>query len=299
MRRFLVGSVVFVSIAVGSSAYAGEMATSNDELLRRLAALENSNANLEKENASLRGQMRRLKNSKQVARTEPPDGLSVSLSGVPSAPRSATAAYASAPMSASPFNWTGFYVGGNAGYGWQQVFLPPSPGQFGPPSPSGGFWGGQVGANYQFASNWVVGVEFNGAVARMENTIVGPDPLVAATLLENTIKVNSLMMLRARIGFAWDRNLVYVTGGPAWINAETITASSNVGAPRIVTDNETERGWTVGGGLERALWSNWTGRIEYQYIHSNPFTVNSESGPAPGVRADLQTVTAGVNYLFH
>lgn len=263
-------------------------ARSNDVNLQRIETLE-------KENAALRERVRQLEAKKTVVVRAAP------AAPVPSAATYAIATKAPVAPAPLPFNWTGFYIGGHAGYGWQQIITPPSPGQTPPPKPNGGFWGGQVGVNYQFASNWVVGVEFNDSVARIENTVLQPDPLAPTTLLAFTGKTNSQMVLLARLGFVSDRNLFYVSGGPAWIRSQINSANGGnfVGSPGIVIDHETERGWAVGGGFETVLWSNWTGRIQYQYIHSNPFTVISLGGPSPGIRTDLQSVMVGVNYLFH
>jgi opacity protein-like surface antigen len=87
------------------------------------------------------------------------------------------------------------------------------PGTAGVPSPTGGFWGGQVGANYQFARNWVVGAEIDSSFARIEDTKTVPEPFDAHTLIGGTVKLNSLTTLRGRLGFAWDRALLYATGG--------------------------------------------------------------------------------------
>ena len=204
------------------------------------------------------------------------------------------------PACCAPFSWTGIYIGGHTGWGSMEIFLPPAPGTDAPPSPTGGFWGGQVGANYQFARNWVIGAELDGAFARLEDSHIRPDPLVPLTLLADTVKVNSLTTLRGRLGFAWDRTLIYATGGLAWSGAEVTTSSSNAGGPgpRIVTDHVTAHGWTVGGGLEMSLWANWTGKLEYQFIRNADVTVQSEGGPTPNIRTELQTVRIGVNYLF-
>src|SRR4029077_6013051 len=265
-------------------------AQSNDAILQR-------NATLEKENAALRDRVHQLEAKKMAAS---PAASATPVSSTPIYAMVTKAPVAPPPL---PFSWTGFYVGGHAGYGWQQIITPPSPGQTSAPKPSGGFWGGQIGGNYQFASNWLVGIEFDGSFARIENTVLQPDPLVPTTLLAFTDKVNSLMSLRARLGFVSDRNLFYVSGGPGWIrsqlNSENGGPTNIPPPPRFVTDYQTENGWTVGAGFERALWSNWTGRIEYQYFRSEPFTVTSLGGPMPGIRANLQSVTAGVNYLIH
>jgi outer membrane immunogenic protein len=207
----------------------------------------------------------------------------------------------------APFSWTGVYIGGHSGWGSMELVVPP--GTAGVPSPTGGFWGGQVGANYQFARNWVVGAEIDSSFARIEDTKTVPEPFDAHTLISGTVKLNSLTTLRGRLGFAWDRTLLYVTGGWAWSEVEVTTANSNNGGVlpvRIVTDHVTAPGWTVGGGLEMSLWSNWTGKIEYQLVHSDTITfktvgthVDSIGETGPPVRFDLQTIRIGVNYLFH
>jgi hypothetical protein len=62
-------------------------------------------------------------------------------------------------------------------------------------------WGGQIGANYQFARHWVVGAEIDGAFARFEDSRIRPDPLFPLTLLADTVKLNSLTTVRGRLGF--------------------------------------------------------------------------------------------------
>jgi outer membrane immunogenic protein len=194
--------------------------------------------------------------------------------------------------------WTGFYVGATAGYGWQAIIDPTSsPGAIGVPHPNGGLWGGQVGANYQFASHWVIGAEFDAAVARIEDTRAGFSPLFPTTLVSITGKVDSLAALRGRFGYDWDGTLLYVSGGPAWSQIETISAGSFSGL--VVADKRTVQGWVFGGGVEKRLWSNWTVRAEYLYGGFGPYTLNTEGGVKPGVRSNLQTVMIGVNWLFH
>ena len=206
-----------------------------------------------------------------------------------------------APYEASSWSWTGFYIGGTAGYGWEQIVPPPSPGQFGPPTPTGGLWGGQVGANYQFGSRWVVGAEFDGAIARIENSLIGPDPLVPTTLLAQTAKLNGLMLARGRLGFAWDDTLFYVSGGAAWAQWQMLGWSSlgAGGGPQAVTDTQTIHGPAFGGGAEKRLWRDLSARVEYLYIRSDPFSVNGLGGVVTGVHSDIQTVMVGVNWLFH
>lgn len=160
------------------------------------------------------------------------------------------------------FTWTGFYVGVNAGYGWLDdnnttgIFVPP--GTFAPPfaGVSGvlggggaggnddGFVGGaQIGYNYQIGS-FVVGVEadIQWADFNVENNVFVvpagfPPSFIPAALSDDDMEWFGTA--RARAGVAFDRFLIYATGGFAY------------------SDNNT--GWTAGGGIEWALPSNFLG----------------------------------------
>jgi outer membrane immunogenic protein len=205
-----------------------------------------------------------------------------------------------------PFNWTGLYVGTHAGFGAVDIFLTPPAGQSAdtPPSPTGGLWGGQLGANYQFAHNFIVGIEVDGAIARLEDTRIAPDPQFPQSLNGVTAKLNSLTTVRGRLGYAWERTMFYATAGGAWSKFEATTASSNTpfvgaGTPRVLSDEVSTRGWVVGAGIERALWSNWTGRLEYLRVHTDAFTVDSQSGTPTPLRFDLQVVRAGLSYRLN
>jgi opacity protein-like surface antigen len=206
----------------------------------------------------------------------------------------------------APFNWTALYVGTHAGFGEVDISLRPPPGQSAdtPPSPTGGLWGAHLGANYQFAHGLVLGIEIDGAFARLEDTRIAPDPQFPQSLNGVTAKVNSLTTLRGRVGYAWDRTLFYATAGGAWTKFEATTASSNTpfvgpGTPRVLSDEVATRGWVIGAGIERALWSNWTGRLEYLHVRTEPFTVDSQSGTPTPLRFDLQAVRAGLSYRLN
>jgi opacity protein-like surface antigen len=267
-------------------------AATNEELLRRLETLEKRNARLESENATLRDRVRRQV-GKQIVSTEP-----LGRSHVP-VPLAVAPIYKTAPMRTSPFNWTGFYVGAHAGYGWLKFLVPQGPTDLESPAPTGGFWGGQVGGNYQFASHWVIGAEFDAAFARIEDSRRGPNPTDPTELLAVTVKLNSLTTLRGRLGFEWDRTLFYAAGGGAWSEIEIAAASGGGGGQpgpvRLTSKKLNLQGWTVGGGIERALWANWTGKIEYLYFHFDPFNPGEKPGSAIPI---IHAIKVGVNYLF-
>ena len=149
------------------------------------------------------------------------------------------------------FTWTGFYAGVNAGWGWrdsnrQTVILDGAvPGTlFFPDNGDGGFTGGgQIGYNYQIGS-FVIGVEtdIQWADTNQDETVAFIPLGTPGTFVPGTFDNNLsdwFGTLRARAGVAFDRVLIYATGGLAY------------------TDNNT--GWVAGGGVEWALPVNWFG----------------------------------------
>ncbi len=165
--------------------------------------------------------------------------------------------YKAAP--APVFNWTGFYFGGHVGYGWGDAAVI---------GDVDGFIGGlQVGYNWQLSPNWVFGVEADIAGTDM-NSAVGPT------------HVDYVGTLRARIGYTWDRTMIYGTGGLAWSRA-------SIGG---VHDSDT--GYALGFGVEWAFAPNWSTKIEYMYTAFDDF-----AGVA-GFDIDSSTIKVGLNYRF-
>lgn len=182
---------------------------------------------------------------------------------------------APAPVVSAPpvFSWTGFYIGGNAGYSWGKG---KDAADFYGLDPSGWSAGGQVGYNYQFVNNVLVGVEAD---------LQGGDISSGAYGLSS--KLDYVGTVRARLGYAFDRVLPYVTGGLAY-GKNTITDFG-------FSDSNTHVGWTVGGGVEYALTNNWTARAEYLYTDLGSKTYDNIGADA-GVTSS--TTRLGVNYKF-
>jgi outer membrane immunogenic protein len=171
------------------------------------------------------------------------------------------------------YNWTGFYLGAQGGYGWGDssgtqnaggTFFPVVPYAI---SPGGFVGGGHVGFNYQTGS-LVLGAEADLEAANLS----GLSTLSAfgQTYFFN-VTADTLASLRGRAGFAHDRWLVYGTGGVAW---------GHVTTPPLDTLNGWRTGWTAGAGIEYALFNGWSARLEYRFTdlgrvsHLDP-TLNS------------------------
>jgi outer membrane immunogenic protein len=204
-----------------------------------------------------------------------------------------------APVIVPAYNWTGFYIGGNVGYGTGDINAT----AFGygwSTGIDGWFAGGQLGYNWQGAgSPWVFGIELDSQWSNIEAN---------ATAVSGNIVGNAFSTLdyfgtaRLRLGYAWDRVMVYGTGGLAWGNNEIgFGATANNGFAVGTNQSNTHVGWTVGGGVEWALVDNWTAKVEYLYVKLDNETYFANTvGSGLGFDADLDvhTIKVGLNYRF-
>jgi outer membrane immunogenic protein len=205
----------------------------------------------------------------------------------------ATIGFASCANAANPTYWTGFYVGANAGWSWLDnsdvgvsgsnivVISQPTTVPFTVPLRPDGFLGGfQVGYNYQFAPQWVFGVEADLDFANIKDSgsvglPAGP-PLVLTTASE-TIKW--LGTLRARFGFLLQPTLLlYTTGGLAFGKVDysgNIDEFPAIPAGRLFAASASpiKAGWTVGGGFEWEFMPNWSMKAEYLYFNLGSETI--------------------------
>ncbi|KZD20786.1 outer membrane protein [Tardiphaga robiniae] len=217
--------------------------------------------------------------------------------GAQAADMAAKAPYYKAPVVAV-YDWTGFYLGVNAGIGLGRDRAIHNDGFLGTEStylsPQGALGGGQVGYNWQTGSTLgpvVYGLEadIQGAGLSDDRTNLG-SPFVSTTYNQ---KIDWFGTVRGRIGLATGPVLGYVTGGYAYGNVKTSIAFDNAGT--VFSTNKIQNGWTVGSGVEASLGGNWTGKIEYLYLNMGnnsyafgPQTLNTE------VRENIFRV--GLNY---
>jgi outer membrane immunogenic protein len=205
--------------------------------------------------------------------------------------------YTKAPAYAAPiYNWTGFYIGGHIGgaFAGDNNFA-----GLANNGNDGRFLGGvQGGADYQFAPNWVLGVEAQYSWLGNNNNAVAFTGAGAGFIYNNNQR--AIGSATARAGYTWGPGLLYVKGGYAW--ADTNDTLVFAGAPVAFTfDHSHKDGWTVGGGLEYMFAPSWSGKIEYQYYN---FGNSAFATPAPLVafgsfRNDEHTVKAGINYRIN
>lgn len=195
-----------------------------------------------------------------------------------------------------PYSWTGFYVGLNAGGAWNDSKWKSVPGVTLFPSfntnGSGFIYGAQAGYNYQF-DQFVVGLEgdFSGSTVKGDGSCAG-------TPARCRTKQDWLASIRARAGYAFDRLLIYGTGGVAFTqykNDETFPQAVSWG-------DSTRTGWTVGLGVEYAVTDHITAGVEWKYYDFGDKKENARNfpfGPATiKFKETENTVIAKVNYKF-
>jgi outer membrane immunogenic protein len=226
------------------------------------------------------------------------------------------------PRVAPVTNWGGLYIGANGGYGFgnsnwsdgNNAVL--TTGNF---NTSGALVGGTFGANFQ-ADALVLGIEADldwsgikgGLTTSPPNGFCNLPVNVSLTASGSTCETKSdwLGTVRARVGYAADRFLVFATGGAAFGSVQTGLTGAGAGAGSF--QSATNYGWTVGAGVEVALFSNWTAKVEYLYVDLGSATcnalascgvdaINFTTGIIPAndtVRFTTNLVRFGVNYKF-
>jgi outer membrane immunogenic protein len=211
------------------------------------------------------------------------------------------------------YNWTGFYVGGNMGAGWTGLsntnFSDTLGSSFTGPTNTQFVGGGQVGANYQFGGGVVVGVEamFDWFTVSHNNPVTATDPTNTVAANIGVADARWLTTATGRIGYAWDRVLLYAKGGGAWVATTSPSISIAGGGPASFSavNNTTVSTWTAGFGLEWAFSSNWSARAEYDYIAlPNQSLTVAPATPTFGGdvisfnNRNLSIFTAAINYKF-
>ncbi|MEH2473014.1 outer membrane immunogenic protein [Nitrobacteraceae bacterium AZCC 2161] len=239
-------------------------------------------------------------------------GMSV---GAEAADLPAKAPYTKAPALAAVYDWTGFYVGVNAGVGVgrdpTRLSIPGLSLEQTNLSPLGAIGGVQAGYNWQ-TSNWMLGLEADIQASGQHEDSTCLLSCSATTNVRFDRKLEWFGTARARIGYATGPVLTYVTGGFAYGDVKTaITERTPVpvfggfASPFPVagtfTNDQIRTGYTFGSGLEAALGGNWTGKIEYLYIDLGSRTgTYSLAGTTHTVdtRYRDNIFRAGLNYRF-
>jgi len=190
--------------------------------------------------------------------------------------------YYKAPAFVPPYSWTGFYLGvnGGGGLGWSNW---DTAGGF---HTDGGVVGGTVGYNYQ------IGHAVIGGEGDIDWSSISGSTSSAGCPAGCSTGNSWLSTVRARVGYAADRFMPYVTGGAAFGNINATT-------PGLAGGNATNAGWTVGGGLEVAIAGSWSAKAEYLFVDLGKFNCGIGCGAASdNVSFNTSLIRGGFNYRF-
>jgi outer membrane immunogenic protein len=244
-------------------------------------------------------------------------------------------------VAAPIYTWTGFYVGGNVGYSWGRpnsdtiltgigaptTFGPFAFGHSDPLKLDGVIGGAQIGYNWQASTNWVYGLEADWQASSEKAGLSYSDPYAGTRIgfeaagAANTnydAKISWFGTVRGRIGYAWDRLLIYGTGGLAFGRVKLGGAMADSGSTLVLcfpcgptpfggtapfSTSRVNAGWTAGIGVEGALVGRWTWKAEYLYVDLGTFNLFA-AGPFATETISLHArftdniVRVGLNYKF-
>jgi len=208
------------------------------------------------------------------------------------------------PMIAAVYDWSGFYIGANGGWGssrnsWDSA-APFAVGPEGSHDATGGTVGGQIGYRWQ-TGTWVFGLEAQGNWAdfRGDNlsTLFGAG-------FRNESKIDAFGLFTGQIGYAANNVLFYLKGGAAVTDNRNRIYSTATNTVFGTTGDTTRWGGTVGVGLEYGFAPNWSVGVEYDHLFLQDKTLTFTS-PATGlavgadrIRQDVDLVTVRLNYKF-
>ena len=223
------------------------------------------------------------------------------------------------PMIAAIYDWSGFYIGANGGYGssrncWDQtVGFAPGVAE-GCHDATGAVAGGQIGYRWQSAA-WVFGIEAQGDWADLHGSNTS---LFFGAPFVNNSKIEAFGLFTGQVGYAWNNALLYVKGGAA-VTSDKYWGSTNAAIPIIggpviaagtVFDRASEQRWggVVGVGLEYGFTPNWSVAVEYDHLFmgNRNVTLTATGGLVPAgtlsrvdnIRQDVDLVTVRVNYRW-
>lgn len=223
------------------------------------------------------------------------------------------------------FTWTGCYIGGHVGGGWGQKDFSDTalelqqidPFFIGKTDPesiradtSGFLGGGQVGCDYQFSPNWLIGIQGSVSGADIKGDVL--DPFFPSSFGKTFhARTDWLADVSGRIGITWNRFMFYGKGGVAWAGDKYGGHELFLGTePISYSASETRLGFVAGAGIEWAFWNNWSAFLEYDFygfgrkdlVFACTIDATGAScgpfGPL-SVKQDINVVRFGINWRWN
>lgn len=196
----------------------------------------------------------------------------------------------------SVFSWTGFYAGLQTGYAWgKSDFSFPNGLGSGSSDPEGWIGGGYGGYNWQ-SGNFVFGIEADIEAGDAGGSFSSPGGVIVGST-----DLNWQGSIRGRMGVAADRTLFYITGG--WAYGEADVDGAAIIGPLLFTGSDSANlsGWTLGGGIEYAVSTNFTVRAEYRFTDFGDVSLNLQNGATTAnlpIEVETQTFRIGAGWKF-
>jgi outer membrane immunogenic protein len=212
--------------------------------------------------------------------------------------------YTKAPPAyvATVYNWSGFYIGANGGWGgagnsWN-LQAPGGPFHEGRERADGGTVGGQVGYRWQ-TGPMVFGAEAQGNWANLSGRNTSIAALNAG--FDNHSNLDAFGLFTGQVGYAFNNVLLYAKGGAAVTDTQykdMITGTNTV----VASAGDTRWGGVVGAGVEYGFAPNWSAAVEYDHLFMgrNTDTLYGAAGPfaTDSIRQDVNLATLRLNYKF-
>jgi outer membrane immunogenic protein len=212
---------------------------------------------------------------------------------------------AAVPYTAAAYNWTGLYVGVQAGWAWGteqttdntgSTSVPPGF-QGGPTNLKGALGGLYGGYNYQI-NQYLVGIDydFSWADATGNSTDIGP---LNGHTLRHSDDMDWITTVTGRLGYTSNNLLLFAKGGWAWARFDGSTVNS-LGAAVFGTSasSETRDGWTVGAGVEYGVTPHVSLKLEYDYVGFETANFTSTDTSAAGVvSTPSKSTTSSMNIV--
>jgi outer membrane immunogenic protein len=234
-------------------------------------------------------------------------------------------------------NWTGLYIGGNVGYGWDSgstaisgstnnpglapglaaIFAAGSYPAALSSSAKGVIGGGQIGYNWQMPSQWLIGLEadLQGSAIKGTTSQTQTPAFFDSTATSVTKSIDWFGTVRGRVGFlATPELLLYGTGGLAYGQTKSSFSTTDLTNGCVAnatlcangSSSSVRAGWTAGAGAEAMLGSNWSAKLEYLYVDLGRYSPSVTASTLPAVvffntsaQFHEQTVRVGLNYHFN
>jgi opacity protein-like surface antigen len=220
------------------------------------------------------------------------------------------------PYVAPRFSWTSCYVGGHLGGGSarkdmtdpvqlvQDSFIFPGATTgvtTASTSPTGAVIGGQIGCDYEFASFMVVGIEGSASGSTMKGSTSVGLPLGNPDIGIMQANTDFLASVTGRVGYAFDRVLLYTKAGVALAGDKYNVSGTFTGLPYDFQGLDNRYGWIVGGGVDWAFARHWSVNVEYDYYsfgHGGILMADSINGfsGVVDVKQTVQVVKVGLNF---